>query len=181
VLDESGELMMQSVIATRAAAIVEFLDGLRETLQVTFEEGTYSAWLYDLLVRQVSKVVVCNPRKNALLKAGHKSDRIDALKLAELLRGGMLSPVYHGENSTRTLQELARSYKALTEDTIEILSCTGMGTGEPVPYGQKRLQGPRNRKLADCPTRKSLCDARPDEGSGKARADVGDEEAARKV
>jgi hypothetical protein len=25
-----------------------------------------------------AKVVVCNPRKNALLKAGNKSDRIDA-------------------------------------------------------------------------------------------------------
>jgi hypothetical protein len=117
VLDESGKLVMQSVIATRAAAILEFLNGLRGTLQVTFEEGTYSAWLYDLLVRRVSQVVVCNPRKNALLKKGNKSDRIDALKLAELLRGGMLSPVYHGENSTRTLQELARSYRTLTVDT----------------------------------------------------------------
>ena len=122
VLDESGKLVMQSVMATRATAILEFLDGLRGTLHVTFEEGTYSAWLYDLLVRRVSKVVVCNPRKNALLKAGNKSDRIDALKLAELLRSGMLSPVYHGENSTRTLQELTRSYMALTQDTTRVMS-----------------------------------------------------------
>jgi transposase len=41
--------------------------------------------------------VVCNPRKNALLKDGNKSDRIDARKLAELLRGNQLKPVYHGE------------------------------------------------------------------------------------
>jgi len=84
VLDESGKLVMQSVIATRAAAVLEFLEGLRGTLHITFEEGTYSAWLHDLLVRRVGKVVVCNPRKNALLKKGNKSDRIDALKLAEL-------------------------------------------------------------------------------------------------
>ena len=55
-------------------------------LHVTFEEGTHSAWLYDLLVRRVAKLVVCNPRKNALLKSGSKSDAIDARKLAELLR-----------------------------------------------------------------------------------------------
>ena len=122
VRDETGKLVMQTVMATRAAAIAEFLDGLRGTLHVTFEEGTYSAWLYDLLVRRVSKVVVCNPRKNALLKKGNKSDRIDALKLSELLRGDMLSPVYHGENSTRTLQELARSYQALTEDTTRVMA-----------------------------------------------------------
>ena len=27
------------------------------------------AWLYDLLTPHVTKVVVCDPRKNALLKA----------------------------------------------------------------------------------------------------------------
>jgi len=47
VRDETGKLVMQTVMATRAAAIAEFLDGLRGTLHVTFEEGTYSAWLYD--------------------------------------------------------------------------------------------------------------------------------------
>ena len=62
-------------------------------------------------------MVVCNPRKNALLKSGNKSDQIDARKLAELLRAGMLSPVYHGEQSTRTLQQLVAGYTALTEDT----------------------------------------------------------------
>jgi hypothetical protein len=35
-------------------------------------------------------VVVCDPRRNALLKTGNKSDRIDARKLAELLRAGLL-------------------------------------------------------------------------------------------
>ena len=71
VLDADGKLVMQSVIATHATTILDFLHGLRGTLHVTFEEGTHSAWLYDLLVRRVAKLVVCNPRKNALLKAGN--------------------------------------------------------------------------------------------------------------
>ncbi len=86
VLNESGRLIMQSVLATRAAAILDFIRGVRGTVHVTLEEGTHSAWLYDLLSRQVAKLVVCNPRKNALLKSGNKSDAIDARKLAELLR-----------------------------------------------------------------------------------------------
>jgi len=40
--------------------------------------------------------VVCNPRRNAFLKEGSKSDKVDARKLADLLRTGMLRPVYHG-------------------------------------------------------------------------------------
>jgi hypothetical protein len=45
---------------------------MRGTLHVTCEEGTHSAWLYDLLVRRVAKLVVCNPRKNALLTLARK-------------------------------------------------------------------------------------------------------------
>jgi hypothetical protein len=37
-------------------------------LHVTFEEGTWAAWLFDLLKPHVTKLVVCDPRKNALLK-----------------------------------------------------------------------------------------------------------------
>ncbi len=147
VRDESGKLVMQSVIATRASAILEFLEGLRGTLHVTFEEGTYSTWLHDLLVRRVSKVIVCNPRKNALLKKGNKSDRIDARKLSELLRGGLLSPVYHGENSTRTLQELTRSYMTLTVDTTRVMSrLKAIYRGQAIPYGGKKLYTRKHRQ-----------------------------------
>ena len=58
----------------------------------------------------MAKLLVCNPRKNALLKDGNKSDRIDARKLVELLRGHQLKPVYHGQTGVRTLRELSRSY-----------------------------------------------------------------------
>ena len=57
-----------------------------------------------------------------LLKDGSKSDRIDARKLAELLRGNHLSPIYHGENGVRTLKELARSYLTITKDLTRVMS-----------------------------------------------------------
>jgi hypothetical protein len=110
VLNAEGKLVQKSVLATHASAILDFLHGLRGTLYITFEEGTHSAWLYDLLVRRVAHLVVCNPRKNALLKAGSKSDAIDARKLAELLRAGLLSPVYHGQNSTAAVKHLGRGW-----------------------------------------------------------------------
>ena len=78
---------------TKAATILEFIHGLRGSLRVTFEEGTCAAWLHDLFKPHATEVLVCDPRKNALLKAGNKSDRIDARKLADLLRAGFLSPV----------------------------------------------------------------------------------------
>src|ERR1700674_3444171 len=96
VRDSRGNLVMEAILETKAATILEFIHGLRGSLSVTFEEGTSAAWLYDLLKPYVSNVVVCDPRKNALLKAGNKNDRVDARKLSDLLRAGLLTPVYHG-------------------------------------------------------------------------------------
>jgi hypothetical protein len=57
----------------------------------------WAAWLYDLLKPHVAKLVVCNPRKNALLKPGNKRNKIDARKLVDRLRLDDLKPFYHGE------------------------------------------------------------------------------------
>jgi hypothetical protein len=103
VMNSAGKLVMESVIETRAITILDFIHGLSGDSHVTFEEGAWAAWLYDLLKPRVAEVLVCNPRKNALLKEGSKGDKIDARKLAELLRLNHLKPVYHGENGIRTL------------------------------------------------------------------------------
>jgi len=143
VRDAAGKVIMESISETKAATIVQFLQGLRGNLSVTFEEGTWAAWLYDLLKPHVTKVVACHPRKNALLKDGNKSDRIDARKLAELLHGNQLKPVYHGERGLRMLRELCRSYLTVSKDLIRVMSrlkawyrswgiaCSGTGVYAP--------------------------------------------------
>ena len=123
VMNSAGKVIMESIIETKAVTILQFIQGLRGDLYVTFEEGTWAAWLYDLLKPHVTKVVVCNPRKNALLKDGSKGDKIDARKLAELLRGGYVKPVYHGDNGLRTLKELSRSYLTISKDLTRVISC----------------------------------------------------------
>ena len=122
VLNTSGKLVMECTIETKASTILDFLKGLRGSLHVTLEEGTWAAWLYDLIKPHVTELVVCNPRRNALLKEGSKSDRIDARKLAELLRSNMVRSVYHGENGVRTLRELARSYLTISTDLIRVMT-----------------------------------------------------------
>src|SRR6266581_5140368 len=122
VREGAGKLVMECVIETKAATVLEFIRGLKGTLWVAFEEGTSAAWLYDLLKPRVAKVIVCDPRKNALLNAGNKNDRVDARKLSHLLRAGLLTPVYHGENGIRTLRELARSYLTVNKDLTRVMN-----------------------------------------------------------
>jgi hypothetical protein len=122
VMNSDGKVVMESIIETKASTILQSIQGIRGDLHVTFEEGTWAAWLHDLLKPHVTELVVCDPRKNALLKDGNKSDKIDARKLADLLRGGYLRSVYHGENGLRTLKELARSYLTISKDLTRVMN-----------------------------------------------------------
>jgi hypothetical protein len=114
VRDSAGKLVMEAILETKAETILQFLRGLRGSLHVTFEEGTWAAWLHDLLQPHVTRVVACDPRKNSLLKAGNKTNRIDTRKLSDLLYMNKVNPVYHGEQGIRTLKELGRSYITIT-------------------------------------------------------------------
>src|SRR6202049_2656203 len=122
VLNAAGKIVMECVIETNATLILQFFRGLRGELHVTFEEGTSAAWLYDLIQPHVTEVVVCDPRQNALLNAGCKSDRIDARKLADLLRSNQLKSVYHGEHGVRTLKELVGSYLTISKDVARVMT-----------------------------------------------------------
>ena len=122
VLNGAGKLVMESILETKVITLLQFLQGLRGELHVTLEEGAWAAWLYDVLKPHVHKIIVCKPRRNALLKEGSKSDKVDARKLAELLRGGLLRPVYHGEHGLRTLRELARSYQTISKDMKRVMN-----------------------------------------------------------
>jgi len=122
VRDSSGSLVMEATLETKAETILEFVHGLRGSLHVSFEEGTCAAWLHDLLQPHVTEVLVCDSRKNALLRVGNKNDREDARKLSELLFLNKLHAVYHGETGIRTLKELARSYLTITRDLTRVMN-----------------------------------------------------------
>src|ERR1700723_4376851 len=122
VRNAAGKIVMECVIETKASMILQFIDGLRGDLQGTFEEGTSAAWLYDLLKPHVTKLVVCDPRKNKSMREGNQSDKIDARRLAELLRLDHLTPVYHGEHGLRTLKGVVRTYLTVTKDLTRVMS-----------------------------------------------------------
>jgi hypothetical protein len=146
VLDSAGKLVMEAILETKAETILQFIQGLRGSLHVTLEEGTCAAWLHDVLKPHVARVLVCDPRKNALIKVGNKSDRIDARKLADLLYLDKLHPVFHGETGNRALKELARSYLALTRDTTRVMNrLKALYRSWAIPCAGQRVYAPRYR------------------------------------
>ena len=136
VLDADGKLILESMVATEAAAIIRLVQSLSGPLHVTLEETTQAAWLYEVIRANVTEVIVCDPRRNKLLGEGSKSDKVDARKLAELLRTGLLRSVYHGHEAIRELKELVRAYETLSIDTQRTMTrikaiYRGRGIGTP--------------------------------------------------
>jgi transposase len=146
VRNAAGKVVMECVIETKANMILQFVDGLRGDVHVTFEEGTWAAWLYDLLRPHVARLVVCDPRRNALLQEGNQNDRVDARKLAELLQNNQLRSVYHGDHGLRTLKELVRSYLTITKDLSRVMTrVKAIYRGWAIPCTGKQVYASRHR------------------------------------
>jgi transposase len=144
VRNAAGKIVMECVIETKANAILDFIHGLRGDLQITFEEGTWATWLYDLLKPHVTKLVVCDPRKNS--RQGNKNDRIDARELSDRLYMNKLSSVYHGGAGVRTLRELARSYLTISKDLARVMSrVKAIYRSWGIPCAGKQVYAPRHR------------------------------------
>ena len=100
----------------------------------------------QVVMEPVTKVIVCDPRRNALLKAGNKNDRVDARKLSDLLRAGLLTPVYHGGSGLHTLRELGRSYLTISKDLTRVMNrLKGLYRSRAIPCAGRKVYSPRHR------------------------------------
>src|SRR5690606_2807248 len=63
----------------------------------------------------VDELLVCDPYRNKLLSEGAKDDKIDAAKLALLLRANLIKPVYHSLDRLIDLRVVVSAYN----DTIQ--------------------------------------------------------------
>lgn len=120
VQNEKGGVLSESVVATQRDAVLDFIGGLRGEVYLAFEEGTQAHWLFWLLRKKVSRVVVCDARKTKGYLE-NKSDRIDARKLADFLRANLLTSVFHGgSEEISLLKESMRIYNSLTTDSSRV-------------------------------------------------------------
>jgi hypothetical protein len=71
---------------------------------------------------------------------------VDARKLSELLRGGLLRAVYHGEHGLRTLRELARSYEVISKDLRVMNRIKALYRGWGIPCTGTQVYGRRHRE-----------------------------------
>ncbi len=82
VIGPSGRKIRHDVVETNGAALVQYLKGLAGQKHLCLEEGTQSAWLFEILSPHVDELVVAGISQSR----GQKSDVLDAYMRAEELR-----------------------------------------------------------------------------------------------
>ena len=87
-----------------------YLSRLKGTKRLAVEESCPAQWLYTELRECVDDMIVCDPYRNHLLKEGPQNDKIDARKLCQLNRAGLLKPVFHTGDSLITLRKVVSGY-----------------------------------------------------------------------
>ncbi len=104
VLSRDGVQRFSRVFATSEKSLRTAFDKLEGDVRVHIEAGELSAWVGSILKPMVSQVVVSHPRSLAWIgKDAVKDDKVDAGKLAELLRLGRVHEVYCEEDAKRRI------------------------------------------------------------------------------
>lgn len=117
VVTAEGKEIDNVTIETNGRFLVRYLKGLSGEKVLTFEESELSFWLSAILRKEVDKLVVCNPVANKEYK-GKKTDKLDARKLARLLRGGFLTGVYHDGTDREKFRHLMSGYQDVVKQGV---------------------------------------------------------------
>jgi transposase len=107
---ERGEVLFNKPFATCEATIRKTLKEMSQHRKVCLavEESALGAWIARVARQEVDRVIVCDPRQNRWISnATSKNDKVDALKLAQLLRTGLLKEVYHPLDEDRAVFKVA--------------------------------------------------------------------------
>lgn len=108
VLDAKGKVLSRGRVGCQREELLEFAHKeLRKTDHVALEATTNTWPIVDILRSCVARLVVGNPLKTkAIAEAKVKTDKIDALVLAQLLRCDYLPEVWQPDSATQNQRSL---------------------------------------------------------------------------
>jgi hypothetical protein len=146
VIGEAGKRLQTHVLETNGRALVEAVRLIPGRKHLVFEEGTQSAWLYEILEPHVDELVVVNPGK----ERGQKNDKIDAYARAEELRRGTLGTrVFKALNSLRSCASWRRATSASAATWCDPGTAQERVPPRGVPTPGERLRDTRAGGLAE--------------------------------
>jgi transposase len=145
VMGESGKRLGTHVVETNGQALVEQLKTIPGQRHVCVEEGTQSAWIYEILSPHADEIVVSGISESR----GPKNDERDAYDLAEKLRTGAIERrVFKEQGAYKTLRELGRTHGMIVQDVVRaknriraLYRSRGVAVNDKTIYSAKGREG----------------------------------------
>lgn len=122
ILDERGQIVRSHPFPTNESNLRAAFAGFDGELLVHTEAGELADWVSRVIKPLVKQVVVSHPQTLAwIAKDSRKCDKLDARKLADLLRCGLTHEVFLSVNQARrTFKQLVRHFDAATRGQAKL-------------------------------------------------------------
>ncbi len=116
VMKPDGSIVRSRPVATSEQSLRSAFEGLDGELLVHTEAGELAFWVADVIKPFVKQVIISHPRTLAwIAKDALKNDKLDARKLADLLRFNLVHKVHlPPQQSRRTFKQIVRHYDEAT-------------------------------------------------------------------
>ena len=136
-----GRIVCEGKVAARRAEMLVWVQQLPTPWIGAMEATLFSDWIYDFLLPFTSSLQVANP---ALLKAisasKKKNDRVDARKIADLLRCNLLPACYMAPAELRELRRLLRFRTLMVTQAVRMKNRTaGLLMEVGAEYNKEKL------------------------------------------
>ena len=123
IIDRNGEKLVHKGIKTDLERFLELIEPYRDDLVVAVECVFMWYWLADLCEEERIEFVLGHALYMKAIHGGKtKNDRIDAEKIAVLLRGGMLPMAYVYPRKMRATRDLLRRRNHLMRKRAELIA-----------------------------------------------------------
>ena len=126
ILDESGRVLEESRHSMSPSAVDSFRCGLTTSDTVVMEASALAWPMYDLLNGRAGRVIVVDPYRTKLIcQSRITTDRLSALRLAQLAQDKHLAEVWVPDAETRAMRELVGFRQQLTKISTKMSNISG--------------------------------------------------------
>lgn len=141
--DQTGRLAGRGEVKAERRALAKWMADLPGPWAAAMEATLFTGWVYDFLLPHAVEIKVAHPEMlKAITAAKKKNDRVDAERIADLLRVGLLPECYMAPQEIRELRRVLRFRNLLVRESIRMKNkIAGLLMETGAQYNKQRLHG----------------------------------------
>jgi len=138
-----GEIIDEGKLAARRQTIEQWARKRTAPWHGAMEATLFSAWIYDVLKPYAAKLEMGNPAMMKAISAGKKkNDRVDARKIADMVRCNLLPSCFVAPPEMRDLRRMLRYRNLVVQQSVQMKNrMSGLLMEVGAEYNKQRLHG----------------------------------------